>query len=76
MGLLRISNQLIANEPDLVNMAIDFIERQHNGVIIRTLREIDTMLFEIDGDDIPDGFFEVDMHKVVKGVMAIRLVKI
>ncbi len=74
MGILRISNDLMLTDRELVMTCIRYLEENHKAVVHSKRFERHNVVYEISGEEIPDGEFELEIKTYVPGVMSIKIV--
>lgn len=74
MGLLTISKKLESDHPEIILMAIKWLEKECNAQILDINKGVNTQYY-IEGEDIPKGEkrFDVILKKIVPQVFSISI---
>ena len=74
MGLLTISKKLENDHPEIILMAIKWLEKECNAQILNINKGVATQYY-IEGEDIPKGKekFDVVLKKIVPQVFSVSI---
>ncbi len=75
MGTLRISNELLLTDRELVETCLRYLKEHHMAVIHGKRFERKDVVYEMTGEDIPDREFQLEVHTYVPGVISIKIIE-